>query len=145
MTKTIATQINELSTAINAIAAAHPHEPTLCVMAWAFEDAANLADGRLRRVLDVPVSEAVNQPPAAPEAKPETEPQRTGRKPKTKGAILNTLRSRPGATSAEIAAAVGCSREYVSTVLSRVAKTGKVRKEGNVGRKGVHWWMEESK
>lgn len=61
MTQTIATQIHELSRTINAIADANPHDPTLKVMAWAFDDAANFANGRLRHLLNVPAS-AVPEP-----------------------------------------------------------------------------------
>lgn len=149
MTKTVAAQIHELSKVVNNLAAANPRYPTLLVMAWAFDDAANLANGRLRHLLDVPAGDIPEHKPAkqpaaqsAPEPQSEPAARRAGRKPKTKTAILNALRSSPGATSAEIAAAVGCRREYVSTVLSRAAERGRVRKEGGVGR-GVRWWMEE--
>lgn len=134
MTKTIATQIHELSTAINAIAAAHPHEPTLCVMAWAFEDAANLASGRLRRVLDVPVGEA------APTVAYVT-PVATQDIPESEQRILAYVQKRPGTTIDKTAKATAYSRNTTSIVLRALMRRGQIRRERG---RPARWWPVES-
>lgn len=140
MTQTIRTQINDLANTVSGLAAAHPGVPELLVMAWAFEDAANLAHGRLRRLFDVPTKDTKEQPVTVVTVQPER--KATGRKPKRREAIVNTLRSRPGASTGEIAVAAGCSTEYASTTLCRMADRGEIRRERDGMR--VRWWPKEN-
>lgn len=133
MTQTIATQIHELSKTINAIAAAHPHEPTLKVMAWAFDDAANLASGRLRRVLDVPVEGAATATPTVTHVTPVA----TQDLPESERRILAYVQKQPGTTIDKAAKATAYSRNTTSVVLRTLMRRGQIRRQHG---KPAKWW-----
>lgn len=129
--QTVAAQIHELSKVINKIAAAHPHELSLSVMAWAFNDAANLAKGRLRKLLDVPAGEAAAPvKPAAPVVLAQDIPESERR-------ILAYVQRRPGTTIDQAAKATAYSRNTTSVVLRTLMRRGQVRREHG---KPKRWW-----
>lgn len=128
MTQTIATQIHELSRTINAIADANPHDPTLKVMAWAFDDAANFAKGRLKHLLDVPSGSTVTDvtPVVSTQELPESERR-----------ILAYVQEHPGVTIDQVTAAVGFSRNTTSVVLRTLMRRGQIRRQHG---KPAKWW-----
>ena len=126
MTQTIAARIHDLSKDINAIAAANPHDPPLRVMAWAFDDAANFAHGRLRHLLDVPT--ATNATTVTPVTQDLPESERR---------ILAYVQEHPGVTIDQVIAAVGFSRNTTSVVLRTLMRRGQIRRQHG---KPAKWW-----
>lgn len=133
MTQTVATQIHELAKTINAIAAAHPNNLSLKIMAWAFDDAANLASGRLRRILDVPVEGAVTAAPTVAHVAPVAAQDL----PESERRILAYVQKRPGTTIDKAAKATAYSRNTTSVVLRTLMRRGQIRREHG---KPARWW-----
>lgn len=132
MTQTMRTQINKLADAVSALSAAHPGEPVLLAMAWSFEEAANLAHGRLRHLFDVPINEASTQAvtPVTPVASTQDLPESERR-------ILEYVQAHPGVTIDQTASATGYSRNTTGVVLRTLMRRGQIHRQHG---KSAKWW-----
>lgn len=136
MTQTIAAQLDEIARSVNAIAAVHRNHLALAAVAWALDDAANLAQGRLRHLLNVPPGTVAE--PTALTSDQSAEPDRDS---EAAADIVRCVKANPGITTPGIIAATGYSRSYTQVMLKRMVSERRMRRSGHKPGSPARWWL----